>query len=143
MPVDEKFQLVVAKTDDIMAARMRGRAFALALGFGLPDAILITTAIAELTRNILTYAAPGTLGVRRIEDRRRSGRIGLTIRARDRGPGIADVQRALLGGYSTSGKLGMGLSGVRRIMDNVTVKTAAGEGTTVTATKWLSLRAPP
>lgn len=142
MPVAEKFQLVVAKTDDIMAARTRGREFALALGFALPDAILITTAIAELSRNILNYAAPGTLGVRRTADRRRSGRIGLTIRARDRGPGIAEVQRALIGGYSTSGKLGMGLSGVCRIMDDVTVKTAAGQGTTVIATKWLSARAP-
>ena len=138
----KKFQLTVACTDDVLVARLRGREFALALGFELPDTILITTAIVELTNNILSYAAAGTLGLRRIEDRRRGGRrVGIAIRARDRGPGIADVQRAMLGGYSTSGRLGVGLSGVRRIMDDMTVKSGAGQGTTVTATKWLNARA--
>ena len=133
----EKFQFTVATAADIVAARLRGREFALALGFAQSDAILITTAIAELTNNILAYAAPGTLRLRRVEDRQRSGRVGLAIRAQDGGPGIGDVQRALLGGYSTSGRLGIGLSGVRRIMDDLTVKSTAGQGTTVTATKWL------
>lgn len=132
----ECVQLVVTNAQDIVSARLRGREFAQSLGFALPDAILITTAIAELARNMLDHACDGTLSLRRVEDR---DRVGLAIRARDRGPGIADVERALLGGYSTSGQLGMGLAGVRRIMDEVTVKSGA-DGTLVTATKW---RTPP
>ena len=144
MPVVEKFQLAVASTKDIVTARLRGREFALALGFEQSDAILITTAIAELTSNILAYASPGTLGLRRVEDKQQgNGRVGLAISAYDRGPGIGDIQRALLGGYSTSGRLGVGLSGVCRIMDDVTVKSGAGEGTTVTATKGLKAAAAP
>lgn len=138
----ERIQLVVAQAEDIVTARLRGRAFARTLGFATPDAVLITTAIAELAGNILDYAASGTLGLFRVEDRRRLGRVGLAIRAHDRGPGIADVQRALLGGYSTSGRLGVGLAGVRRIMDDVTVKSGSGHGTTVTATKWLDAASP-
>ena len=130
-----RVQLVVNHPQDILSARSRGREFAQALGFDAPDAILITAAIAELARNMLDYASDGTLSLRRVEDRHR---IGLAIRARDRGPGIADVERALIGGYSTSGQLGVGLSGVRRVMDEVTVKSGAGRGTLVTATKWRS-----
>lgn len=139
----ERIQLIVANAEDIVVARLRGREFARTLGFAVPDAILITTAIAELARNILAYAADGTLGLLRVEDRHRGGRVGLAIRAQDRGPGIADIERAMLGGYSTSGQLGVGLSGVRRIMDEVTVKSGAGQGTIVTATKWLAAPAPP
>lgn len=137
----ERVQLIVASVEDIVLARLRGREFAHALGFAPPDAILITTAIAELARNILSYAYDGTLALRRVEDRHRDGRVGLAIRAQDKGPGIADVERALLGGYSTSGRLGVGLSGVCRIMDEVTVKSGAGRGTIVIATKWLGTQA--
>ncbi|WP_291184983.1 ATP-binding protein [Dokdonella sp.] len=138
----ERIQLIVASAEDVVLARLRGREFARALGFAPPDAILITTAIAELARNILSYAYDGTLGLRRVEDRHRGdGCVGLAIRAQDKGPGIADVERALLGGYSTSGRLGVGLSGVCRIMDEVTVKSGAGRGTIVTATKWLGAQA--
>lgn len=133
----ENQQLTVANPQDIVIARLRARDFAVALGFNPPETILITSAIAELGRNILAYATAGTLRLQRAEDSRRHiTRVGLTIRAQDRGPGIADVQRALLGGYSTSGRLGVGLSGVRRIMDDVSVTSGAGRGTTVIATKW-------
>ncbi|WP_300618810.1 ATP-binding protein [Dokdonella sp.] len=136
----EKFQMVVTTAEDIVTARQRGREFAHALGFAAADAILITTAIAELAGNILDYAVRGTLGLRRVEDGHRNGGIGIAIRAQDDGPGIVDVQRALLGGYSTSGRLGVGLSGVRRIMDEMTVRSGAGLGTLVIATKWLAPR---
>ena len=56
--------------------------------------------------------------------------------ARDGGPGIPDVKKAMQDGYSTSGRLGLGLPGVRRLMDELEIRTNAGEGTTVTVKKW-------
>jgi serine/threonine-protein kinase RsbT len=61
---------------------------------------------------------------------------GIVVIARDTGPGIADVERALEAGYSTSGSLGLGLPGVRRIMDEFDIVSGVGQGTTVTVTKW-------
>ena len=63
-------------------------------------------------------------------------RRGVVVVARDKGPGIADVRRATAGGYSTSGGLGLGLAGVRRLMDEFEIVTDVGIGTTVTAKKW-------
>jgi serine/threonine-protein kinase RsbT len=56
--------------------------------------------------------------------------------ARDTGPGIPDVNRALSDGYSTYAGLGLGLPGARRLMDEFEITTEAGRGTTVTMTKW-------
>jgi serine/threonine-protein kinase RsbT len=65
------------------------------------------------------------------------GAIYIKIIAEDDGPGIADLEMALSGGKSTSGGLGLGLSGSKRMMDDFAIKTAVGQGTLVSATKWL------
>jgi serine/threonine-protein kinase RsbT len=118
----------------IIEARQLGRTLAESAGFGFTDLAMIATAISELARNVLHYAEEGdlTLTVLRHQDR-----IGLTIVATDRGPGIPDVALALQDGYSTSGNLGLGLPGVRRLMDEFTISSMPGHGTTVTATKWV------
>jgi len=131
---NHRTDLTVATVGDIVAARQRGRDLALEVGFSSTDATLIATAISELARNIVLYAKSGTLSLEATIDGNRSG---VVITARDKGPGIRDVQRALLGGYTTSGGLGLGLSGVRRIMDGIDVQSRVGKGTTVTARKWL------
>jgi serine/threonine-protein kinase RsbT len=56
--------------------------------------------------------------------------------ARDSGPGIPDLQRALEDGYSTYRGLGLGLPGARRLMDEFEIVSTVGEGTTVTMIKW-------
>ena len=56
--------------------------------------------------------------------------------APDRGPGIEDLGRALEDGYSTAGRLGLGLPGVKRLMDDFEICSAPGMGTTVIARKW-------
>ena len=61
---------------------------------------------------------------------------GILVIARDHGPGIPDLQRALRGGYSTRGGLGLGLSGTKRLMDEFEIASAAGSGTTVVVTMW-------
>jgi serine/threonine-protein kinase RsbT len=129
---------VVAPIDsntDIVRARERGRALAGTLGFSITDRVLIVTAISELARNILAYAVRGEICVRVVQN---DSARGIGVVARDDGPGIDNVNRALTDGFSTSGGLGLGLPGVRRLMDDFQIESRAGEGTTVRVTKWLS-----
>jgi len=82
----------------------------------------------------VAYAEVGRIDLRIVE---RDGKQGLTLVAADDGPGIPDVEQAMQDGYSTSGGLGLGLPGSRRLMDEFAVASTVGEGTTVTATKWV------
>ena len=120
---------------DIVTARQHGRELAQRSGFSETESTLIATIISELARNIVLYADVGEIVLEKAHnsDKRR----GIVIISRDKGPGIPDVQRALVGGYSTSGGLGLGLCGVRRMVDEFNIDTEAGKGTTVTAKKWL------
>lgn len=118
---------------DIVIARQKGRALAAELGFSTTDVVRIATAISELARNVLSYAESGEI---RLEALSGLHRCGIAIVASDRGPGIADVERAMQDAYSTSGGLGLGLPGVRRLMDEFTIDSTVGQGTTVCATKW-------
>jgi serine/threonine-protein kinase RsbT len=131
--VAEETRVTVESDRDIVAARMRGRAIALQLGFEAAPATLIATAISELARNILLYAKRGEIVLTPIEN---GVRRGLAVMARDEGPGIPDVTRAMQDGYSTSGRLGLGLPGVRRLMDEFELRSRAGEGTTVKVKIW-------
>jgi serine/threonine-protein kinase RsbT len=63
-------------------------------------------------------------------------RPGIRVVARDTGPGIPDVGLALRDGYSTYNGLGLGLPGARRLMDEFSIASESGHGTTVSMTKW-------
>ena len=65
-----------------------------------------------------------------------NGRRGIRVVARDDGPGIEDLERALTDGYTTGGGLGLGLPGARRLVDEFAIRSAPGQGTTVTLVKW-------
>ena len=117
----------------IVEARRRGRELADHAGFKSVDLAIIATAISELARNCLLYASRGEIIVRVTDD---GHRPGVVIVASDHGPGIADVSQAMQDGYSTSGGLGLGLPGVRRLMDEFEITTGVGQGSKVTAKKW-------
>ena len=119
---------------DILAAREKGRALAAQLGFDFTNTVLVATVISELARNIVQYAQAGEIS---FAEHNHGDRRGLQIVAVDRGPGIIDIDRALQDGYSTSGGLGLGLPGSRRVMDEFELESAPAEGTTVRAIKWL------
>lgn len=118
---------------DIVTARQKGRELARDLGFTSTDLALIATAISELARNIILYANTGQIVLSVVEN---GTRRGLKVIARDDGPGIPDIERALEEGFSTSRSLGLGLSGVRRLMDEFDIVSEIGNGTTVTVKKW-------
>lgn len=128
-------QILITSDKDVVTARQQGRAMALQTGFSGSEATLIATAISELARNIVSYANQGSVTLKPVHGT--NGATGLTIVASDSGPGIADVTLALRDGYSSSGGLGLGLPGVRRLMDEFDIASSAGSGTTVTITKWL------
>lgn len=120
-----------------MAARDAGRVLSLDMGFVPIDLTMIVTAISELARNIVQYAGSGEIIIREL---RSKDNRGLGIVAKDYGPGIKDVNLALQEGYSSSGGLGLGLPGVKRLMDTFNIESQLGRGTTVSAEKWLKIR---
>lgn len=135
MPTDsEEKTLVPINSDaDIVLARQKGRALAMLLGFSSTEVTLIATAISELARNIVQYPKRGEIILGLVKE---SSRSGVFVVAHDEGPGIPDIRRAITDGYSTSGGLGLGLPGVRRLMDEFEIVSEAGKGTTVIVKKW-------
>ncbi|WCK53691.1 anti-sigma regulatory factor [Aneurinibacillus sp. Ricciae_BoGa-3] len=134
--VDNNPNITVYNEWDIVVARQTGRDLAKSLGFGEVDQARITTAISELARNIYLYAKKGEIELSSVYE---DDKVGIRIMSRDEGPGIKDVVRALEDGYSTSGGLGAGLPGVKRLMDVFSIESAEGKGTTVNAIKWKML----
>lgn len=123
----------IDSNSDIVTARQKGREIASQLGFTSTDLTLIATAISELARNIVLYAQEGEIILTVAEE---GARRGIGVVARDDGPGIIDVERALQEGFSTSRSFGMGLSGVRRLVDDFKIISEVGSGTTVSVKKW-------
>lgn len=96
------------------------------------DRDILITSTSELGTNILKYAGKGFIVMRLIEDK---GDTFVEIAATDRGPGIEDVDEALRDHFSTSGTLGLGLPGIKRSVDKMTIHSEAGQGTRITIRK--------
>ncbi|WP_053217406.1 anti-sigma regulatory factor [Virgibacillus senegalensis] len=124
----------INKEWDIVGARQIGRDFARKIGFGTVDQARIATAISELARNIYLYAGTGKICFETIEE---IDHKGLVILAMDDGPGIPEISKVMEDGYSTSGGLGAGLPGVKRLMDEFDIVSEQGKGTEIKAVKWV------
>jgi len=131
-PQQGKFR--ITSENDIVMARKVVREAATALGFGLTDVTRIVTAASELTRNIYHYAKSGVMHWRSLNQ---GVCVGLELTFEDNGPGILDIEKAMEAGFSTGKGLGMGLPGSKRLMDEMTVESKVGKGTTVIVRKWL------
>ena len=126
--------ITVSRDADVVEARQRGREVAARVGFSDVDQTLIATAISEITRNIVKFAARGEVVISPISS---EGRRGVSVVARDVGPGVGDPTSAMKDGFSTYHGLGLGLPGAKRLMDRFDLVSAPDEGTTVTMEKWL------
>ena len=124
----------ITSENDIVMARKVVRDTATSLGFGLTDVTRIVTAASELTRNIYHYAKSGVMHWRSLNQ---DASVGLELTFEDSGPGIPDVEKAMEMGFSTGKGLGMGLPGSKRLMDEMTIESTVGKGTTVILRKWL------
>jgi serine/threonine-protein kinase RsbT len=92
----------------------------------------VATAISEIARNIINYAIKGELLLSVVKN----GQEGISITASDEGPGIRNIEQAMQNGYSSSGSLGLGLPGAKRLMDEFEIESQPGKGTTIRMKKW-------
>jgi serine/threonine-protein kinase RsbT len=128
-------RIAIRSAGDLVLARQRGRMLALDLGFRGGDVTVIAAAISEVARNVVEHAVSGEVC---LSETRASGRTGLTIIVADEGPGMFDAMRfSEFGGTERQGGPGLGLPGVRAIMDEFEIDSTLGRGTTVRMTKWL------
>ena len=118
---------------DIVLARRAVRETSTALGFGTTETTRIITAASELARNTFTHAGGGIMRVRSLDALERRG---IELEFEDQGPGIPDLPRALAGASSTCGGFGLGLPGARRLMDEMSIHSLLGVGTTIRLKKW-------
>lgn len=118
----------------ITQAVLAAKKFSVQVGFKDYQASMIASAVSELARNIEKYARRGEIVLRRVSQ---SYATGIEIIAQDEGPGIANPEEAMQDHYSSSGTLGLGLPGVKRLMDEFDLKTEVERGTVITVRKWL------
>jgi len=124
----------VRNGEDVVRARQIVRSRAMEVGFSLVEQTKIVTAASELARNTVIYGGGGEMHVERVYGGPK--RNGLRLTFEDKGPGIADIGMAMQDGYSTSGGLGLGLPGTRRLMDDFEITSDYGKGTTITVRRW-------
>src|SRR6202789_4662691 len=120
-------------SSDVVFVRQRVRAWATRLSLSLVDQTKIVTAASELGRNTLEHGGGGELEIAEVVD---GVRKGIRLSFSDKGPGIADIKQALTDGFTSKQGMGLGLGGSKRLMNEFDIKTALGEGTTVTVTRW-------
>jgi serine/threonine-protein kinase RsbT len=140
VPPDAEQRIAIESDNDVVTARQRARELAARLELTSTDQTLLATAISEVARNITTYATRGEVLLSIVREAGPPAREGIRVVARDRGPGIADLDLAMQDGYTSGGGLGLGLPGARRLVDEFDIETAPSVGTTVTLVKWSRAR---
>ena len=128
----EVWEIRIDKEADIIAIRQLVRELTKLHKFDQFASAALTTAASELSRNVWVHAKSGVARIGVL----RGDRIGLELEFVDHGPGIADLDRALAGGFSTANSLGLGLSGTKRLVDEFNIDTEPGRGTTIVIRKW-------
>jgi serine/threonine-protein kinase RsbT len=131
--VADPIRIRVLAESDVLQAVLVAKQRASACGLNGNAANRVATAVSELARNIIKYAGQGEILIAGVEQ---GSRRGVEIVSRDRGPGISDIEQAMSDHFSSSGTLGLGLPGVKRLMDEFAIESTPGRGTTVTITKW-------
>jgi anti-sigma regulatory factor (Ser/Thr protein kinase) len=124
-------RLAIESEKDIAAARLDAWSEAVRLGLSKFTAVKVATAVSELARNIVFYAARGTIELRPRQEARETR---LEILAADQGPGI-DAQKLesiFAGTFRSQRGMGKGLVAVRRLADDFQLDTRPGRGTRVT-----------
>ncbi|HEY4725222.1 MAG TPA: sigma-70 family RNA polymerase sigma factor [Actinomycetota bacterium] len=128
-----EIRIPIQSDADVVTARRQGRELAAQAGFSATELTIIATAISEIARNIVMFAERGEVLISLVGE---NSRQGVTVVARDAGPGIPDLKQAVRDGYSGYGGMGLGLPGSRRLMDEFEITSEVDKGTTVTMTKW-------
>jgi len=133
MPLSSSGEYPLQTEQDIVLARQAVRKITQELRFSLVDQTKMVTATSELARNTLIYGGGGQL---KFEIREEGGRKGLRLEFRDQGPGIPNLDLAMMDGWTSGSGLGMGLSGAKRLVNEFEIESVVGHGTRVTITRW-------
>jgi len=128
-----EIRVPIREEADIAVARRLVRELAIEQGFPENRAAALVTAVSEIARNIVVHARAGEVVLGPVARRERRG---VVVVARNPPPGIPDVEAAMRDGYSTGSGLGLGLPSARRLVDEFTLTSPPGGGTTVVLTKW-------
>lgn len=115
--------------------RMEARGLFKILDIREPVRTEILTIINELGKNILRHAGCGEICLSAVEQ---GWEKGVRILALDSGPGITDLEKALEPGFSEDKGLGLGLSAIGRLSDEVRISTLLPHGTQVEVIKWIT-----
>ena len=118
---------------DIVASRQVVRQLCVGLKFSLVDQTKMITAASELSRNTLVHGGGGQMRWQLVEE---GLKRGLRLSFEDQGPGIPDQALALTDGWTSGGGMGLGLPGSKRLVHEFELRSAPGEGTCVTITRW-------
>lgn len=133
MSVSKSDQLPLQTEQDIVLARQMVRKLSQELSFSLVDQTKMVTAASELARNTVIYGGGGILTWEVLLD---GIRKGLRLTFKDEGPGIPNLELAMMDGWSTGTGLGMGLSGSKRLVNEFDIESKPGNGTRVTIARW-------
>ncbi len=126
-------ELPVQNEQDIVLARQTVRRLTQELKFSLVDQTKMVTAASELARNTVIYGGGGQLVCEILTE---GGRTGLRLTFKDEGPGIPNLDMALMDGWTSGKGLGMGLSGTKRLVNEFDIESSVGKGTRVTIIRW-------
>jgi|LakMenE01Jun11ns_1017448.scaffolds.fasta_scaffold9653299_2 serine/threonine-protein kinase RsbT len=103
------------------------------IGFTKSTQNRIAIAVSELATNLIHHAGSGTITLSAIYQ---NNQKGIEILVEDSGPGIQDVEKAFTKNFSTRDSLGLGLTAVKQLMDEVKIDTKLGQGTSIVVRKW-------
>lgn len=133
MKILNKQEVAVQREQDVVPFRNMVKEYAVKVGMSILNQTKLVTAASELVRNMLKYGGGGIVLIEMVTNGRDNG---VRLQFIDKGPGIADMALAMKDGYSTGKSLGLGLPGTKRIVNEFDIKSAPGEGTTVSVIKW-------
>jgi serine/threonine-protein kinase RsbT len=133
MPTAKSDVIPLRSEQDVVSARQAIRKIATEVGFSIVDQTKIVTAASEIARNAVTYGGGGQLKWESVQN---GTRWGLRLTVADKGPGIADLSLAMKDGWTSGKGLGLGLPGAKRLVNEFTIDSKPGDGTTVVITRW-------
>ena len=137
-PQNEMKLVFPSKSANEGFARSAVACFAAQLDPTLNELEDIKTAVSEAVTNAIVHGYPDSIGPVWLKLRALPGNV-LELTVKDRGRGIPDVDRARQPMFTTGGeeRSGMGFTIMESFMDQLTVRSAVGKGTTVVMRKKL------
>ena len=137
---DEIKLIIPSRSQNEGFARVAVGSFVARLDPTLEELNDIKTAVSEAVTNCIVHAYRDTIGLIYITVSAEGNTV--TIKIRDRGCGISDVEKAKEPLFTTGGeeRAGLGFAVMESFTDKLKVRSTVGKGTTVTMQKKISVK---